>query len=74
MTRYRVEVDHETCAGSAICAGLAPGYFEMDLDHVARPIHALVDANDAVVEAARNCPVDAIALFDADTGRPVGGD
>jgi len=68
LRRYRIQVDGDTCAGSAICAGVASGYFEMGADHVARPIRDMVDADGAVVEAALNCPVDAILVVDADTG------
>jgi len=70
--RYRIDVDRDTCAGSGICAGLAPEYFEMDEGHVARPVREVTDAAVAVEEAAANCPVDAIVVFDADTGEPLG--
>jgi len=71
MRRYRIEVDSDTCAGSAICAGVASGYFEMGADHVAHPVRDVVDADSAVVEAALNCPVDAILVVDADTGEAI---
>jgi len=70
--RYRIEVDRDLCAGSGICAVLAPQYFEMDTGHVARARHAVTDADPAVLEAAENCPVDAIVVLDEDTGEPVG--
>ncbi len=68
MTRYRIEVDRDTCAGSAICAGVAPSHFEMGTDHVARAVDDVVEADGVVIDAALNCPVDAIMVFDADTG------
>jgi len=69
--RYRIEVDADLCAGSGICAVAAPTYFEMGEGHVARPLRPVTEASDEVLEAAENCPVDAIAVFDADTGEPV---
>lgn len=66
--RYRIEVDREVCAGSAICAGIAPRHLEMGADHIARAVEEVIDADDAVIEAALNCPVDAIVVLDADTG------
>ncbi len=69
--RYRIEIDEELCAGSGICAVAAPEYFEMGDGHIARPRHVVTDAADKVLDAAANCPLDAIAVFDADTGEPV---
>jgi len=68
--RYRIEVDRDLCAGSGICAVLAPRYFEMDEGHVARARHAVTD-DPAVLEAAENCPVDAIVVLDDGTGEAV---
>ncbi len=69
--RYRIEVDADLCAGSGICAIAAPEYFEMDEAHVARPKMVVIESSDEVLAAAENCPLDAIAVFDADTGQPV---
>lgn len=69
--RYRIEVDADLCAGSGICAVAAPGYFEMGEGHVARPVAVVTEAADEVLEAAENCPVDAIVVYDADTGEAV---
>jgi ferredoxin len=69
--RYRIEVDEDLCAGSGICAIAAPDYFEMDEAHVARPLRPVTDASAEVLAAAENCPLDAIAVYDADTGEPL---
>lgn len=69
--RYQIEIDRDLCAGSGICAVLAPEYFEMDEGHVARARQGVTDAAATVLEAAENCPLDAIVVLDADTGEPI---
>jgi ferredoxin len=62
-TRWRLEVDQQTCIGSGLCAGTSPDYFELG-DTAARPIAEKVDPEDSVVDAAESCPVEAIKVFD----------
>ena len=71
--RYRINVDHAACQGSGVCAGIAPQFFELGRDALSRPLHEVVDADgaEAVLDAAECCPLEAIAVTDADTGQPV---
>ncbi|WP_433251772.1 ferredoxin [Streptosporangium sp. CA-135522] len=61
----RVVVDRELCQVHAQCVFAAPEVFELDDDdqlvYVAEPGDTLIDA---VEEAARACPVQAISLED----------
>jgi ferredoxin len=72
VTRYRIEVDHNACQGTGMCAGIAPDHFELGSDYLARPMLPVVDADAVVVDAAECCPMEAITLVDADSGEPVG--
>ena len=69
--RWLLEVDHRVCAGSGMCVGLAPAAFELASARQASPKVAEVDPDDAVLEAAENCPVEAITITDAVTGAAV---
>jgi ferredoxin len=61
----RVEVDRDVCVGSAFCADIAPGVFEMDDQMVATVRDITAQPDDRILEAAKGCPVEAIRLFDA---------
>ena len=71
MTRWVVAVDKDTCIGSAVCVGTAPGRFKLDERQRSGPVTAEIDPDEAVRDAAASCPMEAISLVDADTGEPV---
>jgi ferredoxin len=74
MTRWIVSVDQDTCIGSAVCVGTAPGRFALDDRQRSAPAASMIAPDDAVRDAAASCPVEAISLLDADTREPVGLD
>lgn len=59
------------CIGSGVCAGTAPRHFALGPDNRSRPLASPIEPDDAVLGAAASCPVEAIAVTDADTGTPV---
>ena len=67
----RIEVDRELCYGFGDCVASAPAVFELDDDEKAVVIDPDGAARDDLVEAASNCPVNAITIFDAETGETV---
>jgi len=69
--RWLLEVDHGTCVSSGMCVGLAPAAFELTSARQSSPKLAEVDPDDAVLDAAENCPVEAITITDAVTGAAV---
>ncbi|MEU8005254.1 ferredoxin [Catellatospora sp. NPDC049111] len=68
--QWKVTVDRDRCIGSGLCAGTAPEYFEL-ADKKSRPLHDLVDPDEAVSDAADCCPVEAILVTDPATGDTV---
>lgn len=62
--RIRIEVDRGLCIGSGDCVDSAPGVFELDAEDKARVIDPDGDPLDMVQDAASNCPVTAIFLYD----------
>ncbi|OMB92309.1 ferredoxin [Mycobacterium colombiense] len=68
----RVRVDGSRCQGHTLCAMIAPNSFE--LDDVDGHAHAATEVvagenYDAVVEAARSCPEQAIEVVVDPQGR-----
>lgn len=71
MAKYRIEIDHDACIGDELCAGDAPATFEMGDDDVILVKDPEGNSPEEILEAARNCPNDAIILYDNDTGEKV---
>jgi ferredoxin len=69
--RWLLEVDQGMCIGSGMCVGLVPAAFELTSTRQSSPKAAEVDADDAVLEAAENCPVEAITITDAVTAAAI---
>jgi ferredoxin len=67
---YRIEVDRQLCSGFGSCVEAAPKLFELDHSGIAALL--VTESGDAVVlEAARSCPMAAIAVFDSESGEQV---
>ncbi|MFJ9346132.1 ferredoxin [Streptomyces sp. NPDC101237] len=69
--RWHVEVDRAICIGSAQCVNRATGAFRLDSAMQSHPVDAETDANGRILDAAENCPVEAITLTLLDSGEPV---
>ncbi|MEV4317879.1 ferredoxin [Actinocrispum sp. NPDC049592] len=69
-TQWRLEVDRHTCISSGMCSGIAPDHFELEGDG-SHPLADVVDQNEAVIDAAESCPVEAIKVFNAASGELV---
>jgi ferredoxin len=66
-----VEVDKDRCISSGKCVGDEPRGFRFDEDELAEATPRASELDDArLLRVARNCPGEAIRLFDAD-GNPV---
>lgn len=67
----RIEVDRGLCVGNAMCVATAPGVFAHNENRQSTVVDAGGDPAALVLEAAANCPVSAIRVRDAETGRPL---
>ncbi len=65
----RAVIDRRRCVGTSNCAEEAPDAFEMDEACVPHDVPGADAA--ALLVGAQACPVGAITLFDAATGRQV---
>jgi ferredoxin len=62
----KITVDQDVCIGAASCVALASKTFSLNQEG---KVYVLVedgDSRDAILEAARSCPVFAIKLFEDD--------
>jgi ferredoxin len=67
-TKWKVHVDRSVCIGSGMCAGTAPDRFTLGPEHKSHPLADLIDPDERVIDAACNCPVEAITVTDEATG------
>ena len=60
---YRIVIDGSLCSGFGTCAELAPDQFEVGPDGIA--LARVGESDDrAVLDAAAQCPMGAIAVYD----------
>ena len=62
----RIEVDRELCFGFGDCVDTAPAVFALDDEDKATVLDPEGASVDLIVEAAQNCPVDAIRIIDSE--------
>jgi ferredoxin len=70
MSTWRVTVG-EQCVAAASCLGIAPARFALGDDGRSHPTGSPIEEDDAVLDAAASCPMEAISVHDAQTGEPV---
>lgn len=71
MAKYKIEVDRDTCIGDQLCVSEAPNTFDMDDEDIAVITNPEGDDDETILNAAKGCPVDAIILYDTETGEKV---
>ncbi|HEY5479742.1 MAG TPA: ferredoxin [Gaiellaceae bacterium] len=67
---YQIEIDRQLCSGFGSCLDAAPTLFELDRSGIASLL-ASESEDTAALEAARSCPMGAIAVFDRSSGEKV---
>lgn len=65
----RISVDHNKCVGSTMCVLTSPAVFALDEKGQSIVVNPAGDTRERIVEAAEQCPVSAITVDDAETGR-----
>lgn len=64
--RVAIEVDRALCYGFGDCVDSQPAVFALDEENTAIVLDADAAPLDDILEAAQNCPVDAIIVTDED--------
>jgi ferredoxin len=62
--RIAVDVDRPLCYGFGDCVDTLPEVFALDDEETAIVLNADAAPVDDIMEAAQNCPVDAIIILD----------
>ena len=60
--RLKVRVDENRCIGIGDCEMWAPAHFRLNADRIAEPIEGADVDEDTVLQAAMECPVEAITV------------
>lgn len=71
MTKYHIVIDKDACVGDKLCADTAPDVFISDAE--GKPIVLTEDTKwpENILWIAKNCPVDAVKIYDTETGKQV---
>lgn len=70
-SKYRIEIVRKRCTGVGTCMELASRTFDMDDEAVAVVTDPDGNSSEQLLAAAESCPVDAIFLYDKETGEKV---
>jgi len=65
---FTIEVDRDLCFGFGDCVDSAPGVFELDDENKSVVVDPNGQDHDTILLAARDCPVDAIAIVEIASG------
>ncbi|WP_067895718.1 ferredoxin [Nocardia vaccinii] len=66
--QWRISVDRETCIGSGMCTGTAAAHFTL-VNGYSSPVAESADPDESILDAAESCPVEAILVRAADSGK-----
>ena len=61
---YQIKIDRRLCSGYAECVGIAPEVFQLGDNNISVIVDPEGGDDEAILDAARACPVDAITLID----------
>jgi ferredoxin len=64
-----IEIDRELCYGFGDCVSAAPDVFQLDDEDKSIVVDPNGAPRDDLVEAASDCPVNAITIRDTSTGK-----
>ncbi|MFI9006525.1 ferredoxin [Actinosynnema sp. NPDC053489] len=65
MSEWTISVDRGACLGTGMCTSIAPDHFRLE-GGTSTPVDPEVEPDDAVVDAAESCPMEAILVRSAD--------
>lgn len=68
IDKLNITIDRDECIGDGACCSDAPETFEMDDEDKAVIKAGEGDDKETILEAARNCPTDAIIIEDKASG------
>ena len=69
--RYIIEIRKDLCIGAATRVAIAPNTFKIDENNKAIFLEGEWEDDDIIMAAAQSCPVFAIIIKDAATGKQI---
>jgi ferredoxin len=60
--QLHIRVDHNKCVGNAMCVTFATQVFALNDNRQSEVVNPAGDTEEKVLEAAENCPVEAITI------------
>jgi len=69
--KYIIEVRKDLCIGATTCVAIAPHTFVMDENNKAVILEGEWEDDDIIMASAQSCPVFAIIIKDAKTGKQI---
>ena len=70
-SKYLVEIDRDVCIGAASCVAIAANSFKLDEQNKVLILEDDWDSDELLLAAAQSCPVFAIKIKDAATGKQI---
>lgn len=67
----KIDIDRVKCKGVRNCASIAPDVFDIDEEFKAVVLDPRGDGDEAILKAAKFCPVQAILLADEASGKKI---
>lgn len=69
--RYHVLINKELCVGDKLCVDRSPDVFDVDEDDIPFVKDENTKWPENLLWLAKNCPVEALTIVDAETGEKV---
>ena len=69
--RYHVLIDKDLCVGDKLCVDRAPDVFDVDGEDIPFVKDENTKWPENLLWLAKNCPVEALTIVDAETGEKV---
>jgi len=70
-SKYIIEIDRNVCIGAASCVAIAGATFTLDEKNKVIIVEADWDNDEMILAAAQSCPVFAIKIKDAASGKQI---
>lgn len=70
-SKYIVEILRDICIGAASCVAIAADTFQLDEENKVYMLESDWDEDEIILAAAQSCPVFAIIIKDAQTGKQI---
>ena len=68
IEKLKITIIADECIGDSACQDDAPATFKLNDDGIAEVMEDSTDDRDTILNAANNCPTEAIIIEDKDSG------